>query len=378
MAQATVPQVPFRAAAHAHTEIISDNSVTITAASQVIPPISINAFGFLRYVSLLIQNTSVASSGGVANADFPFSLFSAVAVQDVNGAPLYGPISGYSAYLAQTYGGYQFKQDPATGPDFTSNAATAVFTYVLHLPLEINANTGLGALPNQNASATYKLLLTVNPAASIWTTNPAALPTFRVRAIGNYWSQPEPYDLAGRMQEIVPPNYGTAQYWYSTGPLSVQTGAQRIQVTRTGNLIRTLLFIVRTSAAGLPRVAVANMPDPVELDWDSWQMFAAEPLLINRNRIGQQTYTADQTVMNAIATGVFGWQFGNDILGHAGDGTERPFLPTVQSTRIEVLPTIVAGTTTMEILVNDIAPAEINQSNRYGEGSATTFQPAAA
>jgi hypothetical protein len=62
------------------------------------------------------------------------------------------------------------------------------------------------------------------------------------------------------------------------------------------------------------------------------------------------------------------------VLGHNGDGTPELFLPTVQATRLECVGTsVTAGT--VDIIVNDVAPAEVNPEQRYAEGSETGFHP---
>jgi len=74
-----------------------------------------------------------------------------------------------------------------------------------------------------------------------------------------------------------------------------------------------------------------------------------------------------------VPAGVFPYQFSHDVLGHAGDGTPELWLPTVQSSRLELQGTFAAGD--LEILTNDVAPVEIQPEERYQEFSETGFTP---
>lgn len=360
--------VEFTAAAHEHVEPAIDVTrapTDWTASSSPLGPFEVPAYGYMRH--LLLQVTASGGVAGTVAADGPWSYFREIALLDVNGAPIYGPVSGYQTFLANVFGGYAFVQDPRLDPDFT--ASPTAFQFMLRIPVEINHNNGLGALGNQNAAATYRVRLVVGPLADFYSANPTTNPTVRIRGWLEAWSVPTPTDLMGRPQETAPPRHGTTQYW-SVQTVSVAAGQGTVRIARVGNLIRTLIFIARATGAGARSTTI--YPDPAVLNWDNRQ-------LINEPRMLRRKYASERNVMAAAAgvadlpAGVFPYQFSHDVLGHAGDGTPELWLPTVQSSRIELTGIFTAGD--IEVLTNDVAPVEIQPDERYVEFSETGFTP---
>ena len=84
----------------------------------------------------------------------------------------------------------------------SSNSATSPLL-VLTIPFEINSENGLGSLPNQDASAPFKLQVTGNTSANIWQTAPTTIPApiaaefaAVVRAAKERGPQERPPDMA--------------------------------------------------------------------------------------------------------------------------------------------------------------------------------------
>jgi hypothetical protein len=115
-----------------------------------------------------------------------------VALHDVNGAPIVGPFSGWDLYQAHKWGGYAAFDDPALSPSFSAvGASGGNFSFLLRVPVEIGNRDALGALPNMNASSTYKLRLALAPSNRIYTTPPGTtLPTVRFRVWAECWAPP--------------------------------------------------------------------------------------------------------------------------------------------------------------------------------------------
>jgi hypothetical protein len=363
-AQAYAPFIEFTAAAHEHVEPAFDITVTPGAATQFPAPIDVPAYGYVRHIGLQITCSGGTAGPGVLSADGPWNLFSEITLLDVNGAPIFGPMDGYSAMIANLFGGYCFRQDPASQPDFSS--AVVTFTFVLRIPVEIHHNSGLGALPNQNSASSYKVRLSINPSTVIWSTAPTTPPAVRIRGWLEAWSQPAPTDLAGRAQSIAPPMPGTTQYWTKvTKPLVINNNV--IRVDKVGNMIRGLVFVIRD--AGGARSSTVP-PDPLTINVDARQL----------TRMSQQLWRTRQAEAFLLAgtwpTGVFPYMLTTDVLGHGGDGTPELWLPTQQSTRLELVGDNYAAVGAIDILVNDVAPAEISPAERYVETSTTGFHPA--
>src|SRR3954453_12200524 len=102
--QVQVPAVPFVASAHEHVEPAFTRTFTPGASVQQLDPIDVPAYGFLRHV--LLEISASGGVGGTAPADYPYNILSQIALQDVNGANIVGPIDGYALYLANVVGGY--------------------------------------------------------------------------------------------------------------------------------------------------------------------------------------------------------------------------------------------------------------------------------
>ena len=276
--QMAVPIVEFTAAAHEHVEPAFDQTVTPGAAVQNLGPFDVPAYGFVRHIYLLVTTSGGVAGPGVLSGDAPFNLFSEVTFLDVNGAPIFGPYTGYQTFLANLFGGYAFAQDPRLAPDNATATTNVVdFTYGIRIPIEINHNNALGALANQNAAASYKVRLVINPSTTIWSTAPTTIPAVRIQGFLEAWSQPSPTDLAGRPQAMVPPRHGTTQYW-SLFEKDTVAGSNTILHPRVGNLIRNLIYVVR-DGSGVR--TTANFPDPNELRWDARQLIR-EPRQLRR------------------------------------------------------------------------------------------------
>jgi len=357
------PLVPFSSAAHEHTEPFVDVTVTPATAAQNLGPFDVPAYGFARNIILEITTTTPgALGGGALNADYPFNIFQALSLNDVNGAPIFGPLDGFAALQSNIWGGYAFRGDPRTGPGFSGVITdTRLF---LRVPVEIAHHDGFGSLANQNAAASYKLNLTVNTLANLVTGGAPTAPVLRIRAYLEAWSLPDAVDMVGRPQAQFPPVHGTTQFWsQNIRPISV--GQNTTPIVRQGNLIRNLVFIAR-NASGV-RVDTV-FPDPAQFIWD------ARVLLTDTQAYRIQVAHERAATNSARDTGVFIYGFNHSEKNQLGDDTPMLWLPTVQATRMELQGnSAVAGT--LQIMMNDVAPAEVVPTERYVEQSETGFHP---
>jgi hypothetical protein len=364
--------VDFTAAAHEHREgAFFDVSQATTTSAIQLGPYDVPAFGFIRHVDVLVSVQSAGAIGtGVLGEDFPFNIIDSVALRDTNGAAIAGPISGYDLFLVNLFGGYVFRTDPRTQPDYAAGYTTASF--MLRIPVEIHHNDGTGSLANQNAAAAYKVEITLSAlAVQLGTVGTATVNTYRFRGYLEAWTQPAPVDLAGNAQMQKPPRHGTTQYW-TFWSKDVASGDQTIQLPRVGNLIRTLIFTFRTPQGGPPAStrSTTNFPDPIEIRWDARQL-RKEARYFLRTEMAER-YLIDAT--GGVPAGVFVYDFQHSVIGHGGDGTGELWLPTVQSTRLEIAGNFGAAGT-LRVLTNDVAPAEVDQTERYSEASETGFHP---
>lgn len=352
--------IPFVNAAHEHTEPFLDQSIPLGASAVNVGPINIPSYGYLRHVFLECSFSGGTLGAGVLSADFPWNVFQSISLYDTNGAPIYGPLDGYATYIANIVGGYAFRQDPSQSPWFSSTINGAFF---LRIPIEISHHDALGSLANQNSAATYQLNFTINPSTVVYSTAPTTAATLRVRGALEAWSLPNATDRKGVPQAQLPPAHGTTQYW-SNQIRPIAVGNNTTALTRTGNLIRNLVFICRT-AAGARSDGV--FPNPAQIMWDARSMN-----MDTQNYRTQQWW--EKCIMNARPTGVFVWNFNHSRDNIAGDDSPALWWATVQASRLELIGVSeVAGNA--QIITNDIAPGEVTPTERYVETSATGFHP---
>lgn len=343
---------PFTRGAMKHNEPFINVSAVASANGTQLSAQDIPSFGYLRGVWFQVNATGGTGTAAVVQEDSPWSAINAITLTDVNGAAVVGPIDGYDLFLINLIGGY-LGADPRWNAIYAAVSTAGNFAFMLWLPIEISERDGLGALPNQNASSTYKLAFTYGVLTNIYSTNPTGIPTIQVQCWLGAWTQPAPTDILGNPQAEVPPAFGTTQFW-TRQQYNLQSGDQTIRLTRVGNVIRKLIFIFRTTA---PARSTTNFPNPARLQLegrivenlgrDLWRFVAAEQ--------SDQGFTfADAT--NPFPTGVMPYNFDTDLNGKSGDEMRDLWLPTSQATRLELVGNFgAAGVLT--VITNDIAPA---------------------
>jgi hypothetical protein len=352
-----VQALRFVASAHEHREPIITQTFTPSAVTQQSNPanIPIPAYGFIGHVVLLCEYTGGAAAK--LQPDAPWNVFQSVSIQDVNGAYLQNPIDGFSLLMENVYGGYAYRQDPRLSPIYSATETTGAF--MIRIPVMITRHNAYGSLANQNAAAPYQLAWTINPENVIYVSK-TTTPVWTISAYLEAWSQPNARDLKGRPQAQLPPLHGSTQQW-SNYTKAIAVGNNVTQLPRVGNTIRTIICIAR-NAGGAREDAV--FPNPFSLNLD------ARVLTNELQNIRKQLQTEGLETNVARDTGVFVFYFNNSILGHIGDESSDLWLPTVQSTRLELVGASAAAGN-LQILTNDIVQVEVDQAARYVMDSQT-------
>lgn len=356
---AVVAALPFTGSAHDHTEPAFTYTFTPGAAVQRPNPIDIPAYGYIQHV--LLEVTASGGSGGTIAADGPWNIIQEAVLQDVNGANIVNPLDGYSLYLANVLGGYGFQNDPALAPDHVGSAPNPKF--FIRIPVQISERDALGALANQNAAANYKLALAFNTLAAAFSVAPGTPPAITVRGWLEAWTLPAPVDAQQRPQAQVPPLLGTGQFWSSSQNAVLAGNIPAVQVRRVGNYIRSLILVGR-DVSGVRSNAV--FPDPLMMTWDGNQMhnisLAALRFKLREKINGPFT----------LPTGVIAIPYNDGgYIGKLGNETPDGWLPTSESSRIEFSGNNSAAGS-IQLLVNEVAPVETNQAERYQTPSDTS------
>jgi hypothetical protein len=170
------------------------------------------------------------------------------------------------------------------------------------------------------------------------------------------WDQPEAV-TAGQSNQTTPPAMNTTQFW-SSQTYAVNVGQNTIRLTRVGNYLRNLIFILRRG--GTSRVnGEADWADPTTLYLDT------RPLdIIESNNWQHQMYErtgfGGAGVANEAAkgldNGVRVYDFMHEFDGVLGRENRDLWLPTLGSTRLEIQGSF-ANAGTLTVLTNDVAVA---------------------
>lgn len=363
-ASAPMATVPFIRASSEHREPTGiDVSRALTASDQELGVFDVPAFGYVRSILLLVEATGGVGTAVTAAEDGPWNIIKNLALTEPNGAVIAQFNSGYELYLANKYGGYRdsIGADPKASPVYSApGATTGNFSFILRIPVEINLRDGLGSLPNQNAAAVFKVRATLAAAAQAYGTVPTTMPTIRFRAYLEAWDQPET-QTAGQTNQITPPAMNTTQFW-SAQTHNINAGQQTIRLTRLGNYLRNLIFVLRRNGTSRAN-GHSDLPDPLTLFLDT------RPLdIIERNNILNQMYertgygAAVGTVVPALNSpggldsGVFVYDFMHEFDGTLGKENRDLWLPTLGSTRLELQGSFANGGS-LTVLTNDVAIA---------------------
>lgn len=355
--------VPFTAASHEHTEIAFDETVQPGENALQMGPFDVPAYGYFRHLLIEVETVTEGETEAeaAANEDYPWNLFSNIQVNDVNGAPIFGPIDGFGALYCSITGGYAGRPDPRTMPYYSAELKKPKF--LLRIPIEVSHRDGFGSLANQNAAASYKVYLTLNQKTKLGTKLKVA-PKIRVRGWLEAWSLPNVNDIAGNPQSEAPPMLDSAQY-YSYFQKNTQKGNNTVLMVRVGSLIRNLIIIARNEA-GVRKDAV--FPDPATLEWDSRSIREDSQVMLIEH------LASSVPELKIRDTGVFAYLLDRSVKNTVGDDSPNLWFPTVQSTRLEVRGNAEeAGS--WQIITNDVAPVSVLPAERYMQESATGFHP---
>lgn len=352
-------RIPFTSAALRYRELIfSSGSITLGAATQDASPPggAIKSYGYLRRLLLLVAGSG--GGGGNLNADAPWNFFSQISVTQPNGEEMYGgpTWTGFHAVVAADHAGRFLNDSPDTLPSFTGTSPN--FQFVLPITFEIDPEHGVGALPNMDFSAPWKLQLTVNTSTAVFQTAPTTAATYTVKVYMDCWTVPSPRNALNPNveQEVAPALLGTLNKW-TVQQYTITSGSlQNVLLSRKGNAIRNLAMITRGAASA--RVAVSNFPNPLTIKWDGTVIRANDvsTLIIDdeyqtRGGVAMSTPFTPRTGVIALQMSDMG---GIDAEGVAEGFGLGAFWGTVQSSTLEIGGTWGASVTVLEVLTNDV------------------------
>lgn len=362
--QAPLPTIPFARASRKKTkQAFNLGPFTIGAAQQTLTPIQIPPGGFLEWVDVLITCTTSANAATVAfAADAPWNALAYVDLRNSAGDSLIVPFNGYQLYLINKYGCLGIDApyaDPRRSPAFFATTGAGgtggSFQMLLRVPLELDPRDAFPAVPNLAANKSYQLQLALNTTAAIYTTPPTNPGSVTVFGLSGYWSQPNQMNAAGVNQEIKPLGNGSVSLWRYQ-PAVVAQGDRLTQLLNVGNVIRTIIFTLRTAAgartaADWPATSQIVLNDDILflLPTGYWSHYMAVDY-------GYNTGALDAA--GGLDTGVFAVsQLMNQRGSVSADGPRDQFLVTYNTTLLQLRSTIFgANASSLEIITNELKP----------------------
>jgi hypothetical protein len=358
-AQASAPAASFGRSGKFHMEQGATQNVSSAAwAPSVTQQFNVPTYGFMSMLNLTCTLAAGAKGATVTvapSADAPWDVFSNINITDVNGTSMWN-LDGYASQLAYLFGGYRFfpnnfSQFGYTPIDGTagSGLGTGNGKFKFQFPFEFGQD-GLGNLPNMDAGAQYRLNLTYNGPSVFYNgaaQQPATLPNISTLLELYARNKPASVDAYNNPQSTQPPALGSIQNWTSQ-VLTVNNGANTLQLTRTGNLVRNHFFIFR-AADGTRATAESTgvVPSVIEFDIDAGIRYKC-------NVDTWRNFTAEWYGFD-IPAGVIAFPNTIDPDNQVGNEYGAQWLPTTGSTKLQLqFNTSAAGT--LQVVTNDIIP----------------------
>ena len=351
--------VTFRRSAFKHAELVGQQSVQMgTSVAPFRNVVDVPAYGFLRGLWVVLTLSGGAKGEATVAEATPDGRLAALSlsVGDVSGNPFVGPFpAGFFLSALQKYGGYRFAFDPRVlSPALDDNGNGVIYYYV---PLEIIQRNGLGSITNLNAAASYQITATLSPGTTVYTTPPDTLPAATLQVYMDAWSQPPAQDVLGNMLTRQPPALGTTQFATLQGYAVAGAAYMPVKLTRVGYYLRKLILVV-TNAEGVR----SDTPTPpvIELWKDNQQVFIQPASLIRAKMYSDFGYgfaSSDLDTAGYQDTGVYVIGFDDDFGLEPGNELRNGYLPTLQSTKLEIRGAFQAACT-LYVITNDVAPPD--------------------
>lgn len=341
-----------------------DTQVTLSAGLQVLnPQYQVPSTAYLNEIEILAEGTSAGNSAAVAfTADGPFVCIQSLIFTDTGNNEIITAITGWDLMVINKFGGYKFNDDPRSGPVYTATTGAGgtggTFAFVLRVPIELVPRDALGSLPNKSSSTPFKVKVTINSLASIYTVSPTVAPTLRIRMNPvSYW-QPTPQDGSGNQVQPNPPGVSTTQYWNKTD-YTVNAGSFTTQLDNSvGYPVRNLILILRDSTLSRAQ-GESDWPDPFRLQVQA-TLTAQKLKKIWQDEIAKD-YGYNAAVGDTVGAkdnGVYVLPYCKDFGPKPGWENRRSYLRTTDGMRLQAKGTISgSGSHTLTVLTNYVGVA---------------------
>lgn len=362
-AQQTVAARPFVTGTRTLESEVYNQTVTQTTATQVLNPYEFQVDGYLSGALIRVTATTAGNSAAVAfQADGPFSVLQSVIVEDIGGKQILGPLDGWKLYVLNRFGGFVYQADVKANGTFTvttgSGATGGSYRFVLRVPIQVRKRDAMGSLPNRNASATFKLKMTINTSATVYSTAPTAAASINVQIQQNGWATSDNRDYKGNGVSTTPNGVGSLMYT-DVETIQLSSGSFNQRMSTFGGLLRLLVFELRDNT-GSRAQGESDFPSLFEIEVDKVKMFSRSPVTWENfmsedyglNASAEATATA-----NTKPDGIFVLHWLDDFGLAPGAENGFRYQPVTPSTAVQLIGTIGgSGAHTLAITKNYLSP----------------------
>ena len=357
------PSRPFRAGTI--RTLLQDGyqqAVTMSTSTQTLAQYSPTPNAYLRGLWVQAVMATASNAATVAfQADAPWIVYQSITFADANQKPIVGPVNGYQLMVVNKYGGYQYNDDPRASAIYSATTGVGgglggSFTFVLYVPLEVDARDGLGSLQNKSASSAFQLILTVNTTANTYSTAPTNPGTLTTTVLEDGYLQPKSTDATGNPLSQAPAQLGTTQYW-TAGTYNALNGSQQVQLTQgLGYPVRNFLAINYDVSNSTRATGDADWPTATSFIFRGTTIWNATKT-IWKDQLSRQYgfYSATADSANGLENGVYALCFDNDFGLQDGAELRNAYLPTQQGDQFQLVGTF-NGNSNLQWLANYVAP----------------------
>lgn len=338
-------------------------TVTQGTSTQVLTPYEFQVDGYVAGALVRVTATTAGNAATVAfQADGPFSALQSVIVEDIGGKQVMGPLSGWQLYTLNRFGGFVANADAKANGTYTATAGAGAtggsYRFTLRVPIQVRRRDAMGSLPNRNASATFKLKITINKSSEVYSTAPTSAASINVQIQQHGWATSDNRDYKGNAVSPTPNGVGSLMYT-DVETIQLSSGSFNQRMSTFGGLLRVLIFELR-DAAGSRAQGEADFPSLFEMEIDKVKMHSRSPVTwetLMSEDWGLTSAAESLTAGNTKPDGVYVLHWLDDFGLAPGAENGFRYQPVTPSTAVQLIGTIGgSGAHTLSILKNYMSP----------------------
>lgn len=360
---ATVAARPFVTGTRTLESETYSATVTQSASTQTLTPYEFQVDGYLSGALIRVTATTAGNAAATAfQPDGPFSILQSVIVEDIGGKQIMGPLSGWQLYVLNRFGGFVANADAKANGIYTvttgAGATGGSYRFILRVPIQVRRRDGLGSLPNRNASATFKLKITVNTSATVYSTAPTNAASVNVQVQQHGWATSDQRDYKGNGASPTPNGVGSLMYT-DVETIQLSAGSFNQRMSTFGGLLRLLAFELRDST-GSRAQGESDWPTLFEIEMDKVKLYSRSPVTwehLMSEDWGLNATAESVTATNTKPDGVYVLHWLDDFGLAPGAENGFRYQAVTPSTAVQLAGTIGgSGSHTLSIMKNYLSP----------------------